>query len=97
MANNSNYEVTFSIGGLTLMGQEQIYQILMKTLTPQQKDNLSIVVTDPVGGKHYVFDDWGIQPDGEKCKKCLQYNCNDCVVYGYKRKMKEHEDNERTT
>ena len=87
----NNYKVTFSIDGLTLMGQEQIYQALIKMLTPQQKDNLSIVVVDPVGGQHFVFDERGIQPDGEKCKKCLQYSCDAC--HTYQRKMKKDENN----
>lgn len=75
------YKVTFSVEGITLKEQEEIYDLLRKNLSFDMKDHFDIVVEDPVGGKHYLWRDTGINPDGKECKKCATINCAMCYHY----------------
>ena len=45
------------------------------------KDYLSITVEDPIGGKHNLWEDNGVKPNGEICKKCSLVDCQCCIKY----------------
>lgn len=81
MDKSSGYEVIFSVNKLSLYEQEEIYQSLIKILTFEQKRNFNIVINDPIGGKHFVFDNTGIQPNGKICNFCERISCEDCQEY----------------
>lgn len=92
MAKINGYKVEFSIEGQTIAEQERIYQLLMKNLSQQQKDNLKICVTDLIGGKHNIFDRTGVTPDGENCKQCDMISCKDCRKYKIILERKEQKE-----
>jgi hypothetical protein len=75
------YKVVFSVSGLSMKQQQEIYDLLRKNLSFDMKDCLSIMVEDPVGGKHNIWDDNGIKPNGEICKKCSFIDCQFCIRY----------------
>lgn len=75
------YNVTFSIGAITLKQQQEIYDLLRKNLSFDMKDHLQIMVTDPIGGKHDIWDNKGYMPNGDFCKKCDLVNCEFCRRY----------------
>ncbi len=75
------YKVTFSVEGITLREQEEIYDLLRKNLSFDMKDYLSITVEDPIGGKHNLWEDNGVKPNGEICKKCTFVDCQYCIKY----------------
>jgi hypothetical protein len=77
----SGFQVDFSIANLSMNEQEKIYNLLVKNLTFQQKDNLHICITDPIGGKHYIYEDTGIMPNGINCDKCYNIECARCKSY----------------
>lgn len=72
------YQVDFKIKNQSLYSQENFYHKLLSILTQEEKDNLEICVTDPLFGKHYLFDGYGIAPTGEKCKDCINFTCEKC-------------------
>lgn len=75
------YKVDFSIDNLSLIQQEQIFRNLIKMLDYDMRQNLHITVTDSIGGKHFIWDNKGISPDGKKCNKCFSINCDECIFY----------------
>ena len=78
MKKNNLYKVTFSIDNLTLYEQNQIYNLLNK-LDFNLKDNMNILITDPIGGIHDPLNRIGIMPNKNKCKlNCIRVNCSDC-------------------
>lgn len=84
------YEVNFNFEKLTLSEQERIYNKLMSVLDQDLKDKLHITVTDLLGGKHHVYDDMGVRPDGITCKRCVNVDCAYCSVW---KKVAELESN----
>lgn len=72
------FKVEFEVANQTLAEQQAIYDLLMKNLSFEQKESLSIVVTDYVGGKHYRDKGFGIRPDGAKCDECNWIDCETC-------------------
>lgn len=75
------YQVEFSIDNLSLLEQERIYQKVISILDFDQKENLHITITDPIGGKHYVWDGSGETPEHFFCKKCHEVSCSRCKTY----------------
>ena len=78
---SSGYRVVFSVDAITLRQQEEIYDLLRKNLSFDMKDHLSVMVEDPIGGKHDLWQDSGIDPKGGICKKCATINCEFCHRY----------------
>ena len=75
------FTVVFSVGGISMKQQQEIYDLLRKNLSFDMKDYLSITVEDPIGGKHNLWEDNGVKPNGEICKKCLFIDCRNCIKY----------------
>ena len=75
------YQVEFSIDGLSLLEQEKIYQQVVAILDYNQRGKLHITITDPIGGKHYVWDGSGETPEHFFCKKCHEFSCDRCKTY----------------
>lgn len=75
------YQVEFSIDGLSLLEQEKIYQQVVAILDYNQREKLHITITDPIGGKHYVWDGSGETPEHFFCKKCHEFSCDRCKTY----------------
>ena len=76
-----NYSVDFNIPNLSLFEQDEVYNKLMKLLPPKIFNNMEIIVTDPVGGKHYMNSQYGVKPGGDMCFSCLQINCSLCPSF----------------
>ena len=82
MASRKNfYKVDFSIDNLSLKEQQHIFEVLLSQLNYNQRQDLHITVTDPMGGKHFIWDGYGIDPNGLKCLKCNAIDCTDCPSY----------------
>lgn len=75
------FDVTFSISNISLQEQNQIYQTLMKDLSYELKERLSIEIKDLSGGRHQIMAETGISPDGEKCPKCTLIDCAQCSIW----------------
>lgn len=75
------YTVVFSVGRISMKQQQEIYDLLQKNLSFNMKDYLSIIVEDPIGGKHNLWEDSGVKPNGEICKKCSSVDCQYCIKY----------------
>lgn len=86
MANRKNlYKVDFTVNNLSMKEQDHIFKVLLSHLTIEQRQNFHILVTDILGGQHYVWDGYGIDPDGIKCKKCLFIDCETCAIFKRRR------------
>ena len=90
MASRKNfYKVDFSIDNLSLKEQQHIFEVLLSQLNYNQRQDLHITVTDSVGGKHFIWDNKGIDPNGVKCPKCSDIDCYDCPIYNGRKKLNE--------
>ena len=81
MAKKNIYKVDFSIDNLSLVEQQKIFEAVIKKLDFNQRQDLHITVTDSVGGKHFIWDGYGIDPTGTKCINCKTIECDGCPVY----------------
>jgi hypothetical protein len=84
---NSEYDVTFKVKNVSLARQEEIYKLLVKTLSFDEKENFYIDVTDSLGGKHDIFNLKGIAPDGTHCRECKMINCEHCHLWKRKERL----------
>ena len=81
MAKKNIYKVDFSIDNLSLAEQQEIFEAVIKKLDFNQRQDLHITVTDSIGGKHFIWDDKGIDPNGINCSRCKNIDCYDCLIY----------------
>ena len=81
MAKKNIYKVDFSIDNLSLAEQQEIFEAVVKKLDFNQRQDLHITVTDSIGGKHFIWDDKGIDPNGINCSRCKNIDCYDCMIY----------------
>ena len=89
----SMYKVEFSIDNLTLYEQQKIFNGLLEQLNYDQRMDLHVTVTDFMGGKHFIWDGTGEDPDGVRCPKCGLIECEKCMLYMSRQKNKEEGDN----
>ena len=89
MAKKSIYKVDFSIDNLSLAEQQEVFEAVIKKLDFNQRLDLHITVTDSVGGRHFIWDGYGIDPNGVKCPKCSGIDCHDCPIYNGRKKLNE--------
>ena len=64
MKNKNIFKVDFSIDNLSLIEQEKIFKGLISMLDYNSRQNLHIIVTDRIGGKHFIWDKKGIDTNG---------------------------------
>ena len=88
MAKKNIYKVDFSIDNLSLAEQQEVFEAVIKKLDFNQRQDLHITVTDSIGGKHFIWDDKGIDPNGIKCYRCKNIECYDCIIYQSREKKK---------
>ena len=81
MAKKNIYKVDFSIDNLSLAEQQEVFEAVIKKLDFNQRQDLHITVTDSIGGKHFIWDDKGIDPNGINCSCCKNIDCYDCLIY----------------
>ena len=81
MAKKNIYKVDFSIDNLSLAQQQEVFEAVIKKLDFNQRQDLHITVTDSIGGKHFIWDDKGIDPNGINCSRCKNIDCYDCMIY----------------
>lgn len=81
MAKKNIYKVDFSIDNLSLAEQQEVFEAVVKKLDFNQRQDLHITVTDSIGGKHFIWDDKGIDPNGINCSRCKNIDCYDCLIY----------------
>lgn len=81
MAKKNIYKVDFSIDNLSLAEQQGVFEAVIKKLDFNQRQDLHITVTDSIGGKHFIWDDKGIDPNGINCSRCKNIDCYDCLIY----------------
>lgn len=81
MAKKNIYKVDFSIDNLSLAEQQAVFEAVVKKLDFNQRQDLHITVTDSIGGKHFIWDDKGIDPNGINCSRCKNIDCYDCMIY----------------
>ena len=81
MAKKNIYKVDFSIDNLSLAEQQEVFEAVVKKLDFNQRQDLHITVTDSIGGKHFIWDDKGIDPNGINCSRCKNIDCCDCIIY----------------
>ena len=95
MANKrAQFKVDFSVDKLSIKEADALYGSLMKALSFDMKDRLTINITDLLGGKHDIFHEVGFMPDGSECK-CVRIDCADCPKWQLKQKeVKNGESNE---
>ena len=79
--NSGSYKVVFQIEGITLRQQQEIYDLLRKSLSFSMKDHFSITVEDSVGGRHNLWENTGTKPNGDFCKNCTFVDCQYCIEY----------------
>ena len=85
----SMYQVEFSIDNLSMYEQQRIFQALLAQLNYNQRMDLHVTVTDFMGGKHYIWDGTGRDPDGVFCRECKMIDCENCLLYLKRKKLKE--------
>lgn len=81
MAKKNIYKVDFSIDNLSLAEQQEVFEAVIKKLDFNQRQDLHVTVTDSIGGKHFIWDDKGIDPNGINCSRCKNIDCYDCLIY----------------
>lgn len=81
MKNKNIFKADFSIDNLNMIEQEKIFKGLINMLDYDGRQNLHITVTDSIGGKHFIWDDKGIDPNGINCPRCKNIDCYDCPIY----------------
>lgn len=85
----NRYKAEFSIDNLPLKEQNEIFKNLLAQLDYSQRQDLHITITDCIGGKHFIWDGYGIDPNGVKCPKCSYIDCYDCPIYNRRKKLNE--------
>ena len=85
----NRYKVEFSIDNLSLKEQNDIFKNLLAQLDYSQRQDLHIIITDVIGGRHFIWDGYGIDPNGVKCPKCSGIDCHDCPIYNGRKKLNE--------
>ena len=85
----NRYKVEFSIDNLSLKEQNDIFKNLLAQLDYSQRQDLHITITDVIGGRHFIWDGYGIDPNGIKCPKCSGIDCYDCPIYNGRKKLNE--------
>ncbi len=88
MAKRNIYKVDFSIDNLTLKEQDKLFKILIRSLDYDARMALHVTVTDSSGGKHFIWESKGIDPNGVKCNKCKSIECADCPTFLTREKVK---------
>lgn len=90
MAKRKNlYKVEFSVDNLSMKEQEQFYKIILAQLDFEQRQNLHIKITDFIGGEHFLWEGYGIDPFGEKCNNCKFIDCETCAIYKNRKEKKD--------
>lgn len=89
MAKKSIYKVDFSIDNLSMVEQQEIFEAIIKKLDFNQRQDLHITVTDSIGGKHFIWDDKGIDPNGINCPRCKDIDCCGCLIYQNRKNKNE--------
>lgn len=89
----TEYKVNFSIDHLSMANQNRIFHQLLKILHRDERENLHITVTDDVGGKHFIWDGYGEDPDGVRCKECRTIDCDGCALWEARSKNNGKSDN----
>lgn len=89
MAKKSIYKVDFSIDNLSIIEQQEVFEAIIKKLDFNQRQDLHITVTDSIGGKHFIWDDKGIDPNGINCPRCKDIDCCDCLIYQNRKNKNE--------
>lgn len=87
MAKKSIYKVDFSIDNLTMAEQQAVFEAVIKKLDFNQRQDLHITVTDSIGGKHFIWDGYSIDPMGNKCKGCNVIECDGCPKYELRKEI----------
>lgn len=85
----SMYKVEFSIDNLTLHEQQEIFNKLLAQLDYDKRMDLHVTVTDFMGGKHFIWDGTGEDPNGVHCPKCGLIECEKCMLYMSRQKLEE--------
>ena len=75
------YKINFEIKNLSMIEQEKVFKAVLNVLDYDAKENFHIVVTDFMGGQHFVWDNSGIDPNGVKCRSCKLIDCENCPVF----------------
>lgn len=88
----NNYKVDFSIDNLTMREQQEVFEAVIKKLDFNQRQDLHITVTDASGGKHHIWDGFGIDPTGTKCVNCKMIDCTDCPIYEKRKELADGKD-----
>lgn len=90
--NRSMYKIDFSIDNLALIEQQKIFETVLAQLDYNQRMDLHVTVTDFMGGKHFIWDGKGQDPNGVPCAKCNLLDCEKCVLYLKRKKNREEGD-----
>lgn len=85
------FRVDFSVDNISLKEQQDLFNKVVDALDYNGRQNLHITVTDRIGGQHKVWDNTGVDPDGDFCKKCINVDCAECEVYLDKERSKDGE------
>ena len=75
------YKVNFSVDNIPLKKQQDIFESVLKLLNYNERMGFHVEVIDTYGGRHNIWDNTGIDPNGHECKKCGLVNCGDCVFF----------------
>lgn len=75
------YLINFQIKDLSFSKQNKIFSKILNELDYDERQSLSVTLTDPIGGKHFIWERSGIDPQGVKCEKCPALTCEDCVIF----------------
>lgn len=87
------FQVDFSIKGLSLAQQNKLFQEVIKNLDYNARQNLHITVTDYCGGKHFIWEGSGVDPNGNLCSKCTSVCCENCPTLSMYQKTKIEKEN----
>ena len=85
--NKSLYKVDFSIDNLTMSEQQKVFEAIIDKLDFNQRQDLHIKVTDSIGGKHFIWDGYGVDPTGFKCNGCKSIDCEGCPMYERRKEL----------
>lgn len=75
------YKVNFSVDGVSLKQQEEIFNAVQKILNEEERKFMTMEIEDVVGGRHDFLNQTGIKPSGELCKRCISIDCRLCIDY----------------
>lgn len=83
------YTVDFTINQVKFYELNKFFDLVQKQIDPTMRNNMQIIITDNIGGKHYILQQYGSAPNGDKCKDCNLIDCSECATWSRKEKMKE--------